>query len=105
MLDIPEIIQHAILFTVLHTAGMPFHRFDPDCYYRAKKYHDEPKQYKIADPALAVIATRGTLAHWRCHGAGPRYVRFGHRVLYRGADLNAWLDAHVVEALQPPDRG
>ena len=93
VLDIPEIIQHAILFTVLHTAGMPFHRFDPDCYYRAN------------DPALAVIATRGTLAHWRCHGAGPRYVRFGHRVLYLGADLNAWLDAHVVEARQPPDRG
>ena len=53
---------------------------------------------------LAVIATRGTLAQWRCHGTGPRYVRFGHRVLYFGADLNAWLDAHVVEAQQPPDR-
>ena len=71
---------------------MPFHRFDPDCYYRAN------------DLALAVIATRGTLAQWRCHGTGPRYVRFGHRVLYFGADLNAWLDAHVVEAQQPPDR-
>ena len=45
-----------------------------------------------------MIATYyGTLAQWRCHGTGPCYVRFGHRVLYRGADLNAWLDARVVE--------
>ena len=64
---------------------MPFHRFDPDSYYRTH------------DPALGLIATRGTLAQWRYQGTGPRYVRFGHRVLYHGAELNAWLDARVVE--------
>ena len=89
----PANAQHHKPLTIRQTLGMLFHRFDPEGYYRAN------------DPALGVIATYGTLAHWRCHGAGPRYTRFGHRVLYRGADLNAWLDAHVVEAQQPPARG
>ena len=60
-------------------------RFDADRYYRTD------------DPALAVIATRGTLAQWRHRGYGPPYVRFGNRVLYRGVALNDWLDAHRVE--------
>ena len=54
------------------------HRFEPDRYYRT------------ADPALAVIATRGTLSQWRHRGEGPRYVRLGGRVLYLGADLNGY---------------
>ena len=61
------------------------HRFEPDRYYRT------------TDPELAVIATRGTLAQWRHHGRGPRYTRFGNRVLYLGTDLNAWLDEQVIE--------
>ena len=60
-------------------------RFDPDRYY------------KTDDPALAVIATRGTMSQWRHRGEGPRYVRLGGRVLYRGIDLNAWLDQRIVE--------
>ena len=60
-------------------------RFKPDQYYRT------------SDPALALIATPGTLAVWRCHGKGPRYTRFGNRILYLGVDLNAWLDEHIVE--------
>ena len=61
------------------------HRFDPDRYY------------KTDDPALAVIATRGTMSQWRHRGEGPRYVRLGGRVLYRGIDLNAWLDERIVK--------
>lgn len=60
-------------------------RFDPDRYYRT------------GDPALAIIATQGTLAQWRHRGYGPPYVRYGNRVLYQGAALNAWLDAQVIE--------
>ena len=60
-------------------------RFDPDTYYRT------------GDPALGIIATRGTMNQWRHRGYGPRYVRFGNRVLYLGADLNRWLDERVVE--------
>ena len=60
-------------------------RFEPDRYYRT------------TDPSLAMIATRGTMAQWRHRGEGPRYVRFGNRVLYRGADLNGFLDSKIVE--------
>ena len=60
-------------------------RFQPDRYYRT------------CDGELGAIATRGTLAIWRHQGRGPRYLKFGNRVLYSGADLNAWLDEHIVE--------
>ena len=57
--------------------------------------HD--RYYRTADPALAVIGTRGTMAQWRHRGEGPRFIRFGNRVLYEGKALNDFLDAHVVE--------
>ena len=60
-------------------------RFDPDRYYRP------------ADEAMRLIATVGSLALWRHQGKGPPFTKFGHRVLYRGADLNSWLDKHRVE--------
>ena len=59
-------------------------RFDPDRYY------------KTDDPELSLIATRGTLSQWRHRGEGPPYVRFGNRVLYRGSELNQFLDSYVV---------
>ena len=65
-------------------------RFDPDGYYRTD------------NPALEIIATRGTMAQWRHQGTGPRYVRLGGRVLYRGADLNDYLDSHVIETSGTP---
>lgn len=40
-----------------------------------------------------------TLANWRHLGTGPRFVRLGKvggRVVYRVADLDAWLDAQTV---------
>ena len=60
-------------------------RFEPNRYYRTK------------DPELRDIATPGTLAFWRHEGRGPAYTKFGHRVLYAGHDLNAWLARHRIE--------
>ena len=60
------------------------HRFDPDRYYRT------------SDPELALLATRGTMSQWRHRGVGPPYVKLGTRVLYRGSELNSWLDEHVI---------
>ena len=68
-------------------------RFDPDCYYRTD------------DPALAILATRGTMSQWRHQGTGPRYTRLGRRVLYLGKDLNDFLDRHVIETSGSPGRG
>ena len=58
---------------------------------------EDDRYYRPGDAALSVIASRGTLATWRWQGRGPRYTKFGHRILYLGSDLNAWLDARVVE--------
>ena len=60
-------------------------RFEPDQYYRP------------ADEVMRLIATVDSLALWRLQGKGPPFTKFGHRVLYRGDDLNAWLDEHRVE--------
>ncbi len=72
-------------YNVHRSEGGPSARFEAHRYYRP------------GDPALSVIASRGTLATWRWQGRGPRYTKFGHRILYLGADLNTWLDARVVE--------
>lgn len=36
-----------------------------------------------------------TLAVYRCHGKGPKYCRIGRRVLYRLADLDAFIEARI----------
>ena len=57
---------------------------------------DDDRFYRTNDPELDVIATRGTLAQWRFRGYGPKYIRYGNRVLYRGSDLNEWLQERTV---------
>ena len=64
---------------------MPMKRFEDDRYY------------PTTAPELGVLCSRGTLAQWRHRGVGPPYIRFGNRVLYKGRDLNEWLDERRVE--------
>ena len=62
-------------------------RLDPDAYYVP------------SDEAMRVVGTTGHLANLRCQGRGPAYVKHGARILYRGSDVNAYLDAcRVVPA-------
>jgi excisionase family DNA binding protein len=49
---------------------------------------DEAADYLQLSPRL--------LQQWRYVGRGPRFVKAGHAVRYRRADLDAWLDAHAV---------
>lgn len=49
---------------------------------------------KAAAPYIGTTA--GTLNTWRYLGKGPKYYKIGRRVVYRRADLDAWLDAHAV---------
>lgn len=46
------------------------------------------------DQASALLCVpRGTLAYWRhVGGIGPRSAKFGRRVVYRRADLEAWMN-------------
>ena len=60
----------------------------------------ETNIYMAGDPALRAIAPYSTMAHWRCEGRGPAFIKIGPRVAYRGRDLNAWLDARTVQPLE-----
>ena len=58
---------------------------------------DPEKLYLTSDPDLLALAPYSTMAHWRCEGRGPAFIKIGSKVAYRGADLNAWLDAQTVQ--------
>ena len=60
-------------------------RFDPDRYYLT------------ADQELELLGTPDALAKKRSRGEGPRYHKVGRRILYRGLDLNTYLDECVIE--------
>lgn len=43
-----------------------------------------------------------TLRYWRAnpeHNKGPRSARLGKRVVYRRADIEAWIEAQFEEAI------
>ncbi len=55
------------------------------------------KLYLTNDPALRVLAAPQTMVHWRREGRGPAYIKAGGRVLYRGDDLNDWIERQRVD--------
>ena len=59
--------------------------FDPDTYYTTE------------DEALIKIWSASTLANWRYEKRGPAYIKTGRRIMYRGADLNAFLESRRVD--------
>lgn len=62
---------------------------------------EQSRNYVLGDPELDIIGNREKLAQWRHKGIGPAFYRLGRKIVYRGADLNAWASAHRVE----PDHG
>ena len=61
------------------------------------KTFDATALYKTTDPALTAILSPQTLTTWRSRGRGPRYIKIGSLVFYRGADLNEFIEARLVE--------
>ena len=58
---------------------------------------DENRLYLANDPELLrTIAPYSTMAHWRSEMRGPAFIKMGHKVAYRGSDLNAWLEAQTI---------
>lgn len=55
------------------------------------------KTYQPTDPEMTVLGDENKLNQWRHKGMGPPYYKVGRKVLYSGADLNAWLAAQRVE--------
>lgn len=58
---------------------------------------DNNRNYILSDKELEIIGDREKLAQWRHKGIGPAYYRLGRKIVYRGADLNAWAEANRVE--------
>ena len=56
------------------------------------KLFDENRNYVLGDPELDIIGDRDKLAQWRHKGLGPAYYKLGRKVVYCGADLNAWAE-------------
>ena len=51
----------------------------------------------VEEFAAAARTTPSTVHHWRHHGKGPRGVKRGRRVLYRAAEVAAWLAGDAEE--------
>ena len=60
--------------------------------------HNHPAE-KLSTAAAAerLGLSKSTLEKMRCDGRGPRYLKVGKRCFYRPADLEAYLEAAVVE--------
>ena len=58
---------------------------------------DDDQYFTPRDPLMRIFGSPGSLAVQRHKGIGPPYFKIGRRVLYRGSDLNAALDAARVE--------
>jgi hypothetical protein len=54
-----------------------------------------PLAWDTAGAAKALNLSSTWLAQMRLKGNGPRYVKVGRKVLYRPADVEAWLDEHI----------
>ena len=58
---------------------------------------EQNRTYILGDPELDIIGNREKLAQWRHKGVGPAFYRLGRKIVYRGADLNDWANAHRVD--------
>ncbi len=58
---------------------------------------EQSRNYLLGDPELDLIGDRAKLAQWRHRGTGPAFYRLGRKIIYRGADLNAWAEANRVD--------
>jgi hypothetical protein len=52
----------------------------------------EPRLVTLAEAAELLRTPAATLRYWRYLGTGPDSFRIGRRVMYRYADLCAWID-------------
>lgn len=63
-----------------------------------------PRRYLTNDEAAAFLRlSPRTLEKLRVIGGGPRFRKFGRRVMYAVADLEAWADARSFEATFDPE--
>ena len=63
----------------------------------------QPARYLTNDEAAAFLRlSPRTLEKQRVLGGGPRFRKFGARVVYAAADLRAWADSHTYGMTSDP---
>lgn len=69
-----------------------------------KQQPAQPSRYLTNDEAAQYLRlSPRTLEKQRVIGGGPRFRKFGRRVMYAMSDLDAWADARSFEATSDPD--
>lgn len=64
----------------------------------------QPARYLTNDEAAEFLRlSPRTLEKQRVIGGGPRFRKFGRRVMYSVTDLEAWADARSFEATSDPE--
>ena len=64
----------------------------------------QPQRYLTNDEAADYLRlSPRTLEKQRVIGGGPRFRKFGRRVMYAVADLNVWADSRSFEATSDPE--
>lgn len=64
----------------------------------------QPARYLTNDEAAAFLRlSPRTLEKQRVIGGGPRFRKFGRRVMYAVVDLEAWADSRSFEMTSDPD--
>lgn len=64
----------------------------------------QPQRYLTNDEAADYLRlSPRTLEKHRVIGGGPRFRKFGRRVMYAIADLDAWADSRSFEATSDPE--
>lgn len=58
---------------------------------------ENDRSYVLGDPELNILGNREKLAQWRHKMKGPPFYRLGRKIVYRGADLNAWVEANRID--------
>ena len=61
-----------------------------------RRFEDE-RYYLTTDSELELLGSTDAMAKRRSRGQAPRYSKIGKRILYRGRDLNEFLDECVIE--------
>lgn len=69
----------------------------------ARKREDETvnginfsRLYRTPEAAEILGNEISTLEHWRCMGKGPKFLRMGRSIKYRGSDLQDFIDSFEV---------
>lgn len=59
---------------------------------------DETRHYQPTDPEILILlGSTEKQAQMRHYRRSPSYYRLGRKIVYQGADLNAWAHAQRIE--------